>query len=231
MNKTVLIIGDSWGCGEWEWDSKKGEHITPNKHLGLEQYLTEDGFAISNVSVPGQSNLEALSNAAFQPIHSFDYIVWIVTDALRDLSYVNKNYNELTSYADMIADSEFIMKHTFTVANNFNVPILCMGGCAILPQYINQYPNLTPAIPSLTKFLLPGFHHPKLWASTWFNHVETAVRKMSLVDRDTFITDVLREKSKQDSLKNEHLFTPDGLHPNRYAWKIVYDYLRENYIK
>jgi hypothetical protein len=46
----IIIAGDSWGYGEWS-DS--------DPHVGLPQYLTNDGHTVVNLSKAGGSNYEA----------------------------------------------------------------------------------------------------------------------------------------------------------------------------
>jgi hypothetical protein len=231
--KNILIIGDSWGCGEWKWEEVQGYCYGYNPHKGLESYFVDSNFQVVNLSQGGQSNLTGLYKTSLVKIEKFDSIIWIVTDSLRDVSSLHKRYVDLASYEEMVLDSETILRQSFAKANNLGVPILCLGGCAKLPPYISEYPNLIPVISSLTEFLIPGYVHPKLWASFWLNDIKTSntVAALSVEARIKFIDQILYEKEIQDRLTTEPLFTPDGSHPNRHAWKIVYDYLMENYIK
>lgn len=94
----ILIIGDSWGCGEWGHLCK--EHLVlkencgckpPNipqiyavTHPGLEQYLRERGCFVTNISRGSGSNMESLFGAEKACWWTYDYVFWFFTDPLRD---------------------------------------------------------------------------------------------------------------------------------------------------
>jgi hypothetical protein len=93
--KTILIGGDSWGCGEWAWLSKRKYGVS---HLGLEQYLVDDGFSVVNCSEGGSSNRNSIDRVARQlELGNYDHIIWFQSDPLRDLKYTTFN-SLFTSY-------------------------------------------------------------------------------------------------------------------------------------
>ena len=53
--KTIIITGDSWGCGEWGVDTN-----TPIVHGGLSDYFEQDGYNIINLSHPRKGPLTCL---------------------------------------------------------------------------------------------------------------------------------------------------------------------------
>ena len=56
----IAIIGDSWGCGEWNFvPGVVGVTIT---HTGLEQYLLDDDHKVINLSRGGNQNFESIES-------------------------------------------------------------------------------------------------------------------------------------------------------------------------
>lgn len=49
--QTLVIFGDSWGCGEWSYSYDSLPHVS---HPGLSEYLS-DTFVVKNFSRPGAS--------------------------------------------------------------------------------------------------------------------------------------------------------------------------------
>lgn len=107
--KKITIMGDSFGCGEWQtkdsafldgdfyyrepiWGFDQNYVET---HPGLEHFLDKDGNACHNISSGGASNLHQLKRLASSlmvdhPRHEEarflnpDYIIWFYTEPLRD---------------------------------------------------------------------------------------------------------------------------------------------------
>jgi hypothetical protein len=82
---------------------------------------------------------------------------------------------------------------------------------------MSEFSNLIPLIKSVIEFLLPEFPTMDVWVSDWWNLVG---RQFDLDSLDKF----LYNKTLQEDLeKHKELFWPDGFHPNRFAWKIIFD--------
>ena len=56
FSNLIVIIGDSWGCGEWLF--KDGRYGVV--HPGLEQYLVDAGHPVTNLSGSNKQNEEAI---------------------------------------------------------------------------------------------------------------------------------------------------------------------------
>lgn len=99
----ILIIGDSWGCGEWNYlcpDSllplgenwHQAESLYCVSHRGLQKYLSDYGCYVHNLSKGKGSNMQALKYLDPVGPHGpsedagrcYDYVFWFVTDPLRD---------------------------------------------------------------------------------------------------------------------------------------------------
>ena len=231
----ICIVGDSWGCGEWDSDPK-GNHW--NSHKGLEHFLSQK-HEVTNISVGGINNDEAYRRLTIAlGTQSFDYVFWFMTDPLRDLRpydwFKQKNISLLNpfdwfkqniSFDDLLSEQNKCMKASFAKFNSIGIPIQCIGGCAKLDlNLIQKYSNLTPFIPSVIEFLLPNYTHSEVWFSDWYKFIG---KQFDLESLDKLV----ELKNKQDLLGHEHkdLFYPDGLHPNRYGHELLYNKVVEVY--
>lgn len=217
----ILITGDSWGKGEWGWDAN-GNYC--NTHPGLQAYLEHDGHAVTNVSRGMGSNLDAY-RACQKALEKdeFDVIIWFETDPLRDLK--PENYHairyQFKTYRELLDESSKLRDRSYKDFGSLGQPIRCIGGSSkIDASMMSSYENLLPLISSITELLLDGYEHPELWASDW----------IFLIDRQfdiASINEFLKQKQKQDKLATyKNLFWPDGQHPNRHAWQLVYDHIK-----
>jgi hypothetical protein len=207
----ILIFGDSWGCGEWSGHNNP-YHVT---HLGLEYYLREYGCEVTNLSKGGESNLQMISelrNNLVSIDFSYDYIFWFQTDPIRDL----RPYDQATfpkNVKDLLQKSTTLLTDTYRELNSLGVTIHCMGGTTNLLSSIEDYPNLTPFIPSIVKM----FNGPNIdfWISDW-------IQAENLRFSDSFLSEL--EAQSNPKLPIEWFF-PDGSHPNRKAHRKIFEYI------
>ena len=79
MQKKILIVGCSWGCGEW--DTKNS--IYQITHHGIAKYLKDKNFIVENCSIPGGNNNDSLYQLK-KNHKNFDIKIFIVTEPFRD---------------------------------------------------------------------------------------------------------------------------------------------------
>jgi hypothetical protein len=192
-------------------------------HTGIQQYFEDMGCRIKNISRGGASNNYAIKALSSIDLSNFTTVIWIQTDPIRDLQpYVNLQ-SEFTTFEQLLEKQKSFLTKTYSDLNSMGKKIICLGGCSKLDlELIKEFENLVPLIPSIIEFLCPEFQHPTTWISDWDKDVDRL--KFSLNDLDK----LLCNKKIQDSLFEDRfreLFWPDGMHPNRHAWKIVFDYL------
>ena len=140
--KKITIIGDSFGCGEWQTKDSTflsdGDfyYKTPiwwfsqdyvETHPGLEHFLEEDGNVCHNISSGGSSNIHQLKRLASSlmidhPRHEEsrflnpDYIIWFFSEPLRDYPPINGNMPLHHNMGDVIDEvSARINKHNFDI--------------------------------------------------------------------------------------------------------------------
>jgi len=209
----VLIAGGSWGCGELT--QIRGKHVVT--HLGIEQYFKDAGHTVTNMSRRGGSNKQAVNDIKEQ-FKNFEIILWFQTDPIRDL----RPYRDVSfSFDKIIAQQKELINNTYYELNNIGKTIYCIGSSTELDiELIEQYNKLIPLIRSITALLAPTYNHPKVWLSEWINYLTK--KNISYNDLDKYVS----EKKLQDDLYNyKDLFWPDGVHPNRYGHKILFDYI------
>jgi len=221
----ILLGGDSWACGEWARPEGAPGHVPVEiVHRGIEQYFIDDGFGVVNTAEGGSSNKSAVERLAAVVDDHYDYVIWIQTDPIRDLRPYDSFNQEFTSYNLLLEYSKQALANTYEKLNQFGVPVYCMGGCSKLDPAIDRYQNLVVMIPSLIEFLIPGRAAPEIWTSDWIRKFDRSTN-IDMMDR------LSKEKWNQDTLDRVELFQPDGAHPNRTALRLVYNFIRERYIK
>jgi len=220
----ILITGDSWGRGEWGHD-ENGRYA--NLHAGLQFYLEQDKHTVENVSIPGGHNRDAFTKM-MEVLGDHDLIIWLKADPLRDL--IPEDYDSIkhdfTTYAELLTESKRLSKRAYADFASCGKKIHCIGGGGKLDiELISQHKNLVPLMPSITEFVLKdhNFQHPELWASDWIFLID---KRFDLDSIDL----LLDNKRRQDSLGKhgsyKKYFWPDGDHPNRHGWKMVYDHIK-----
>lgn len=212
--QSILIVGDSWGLGEWDFNPYEV------RHTGLQHYLEEAGHTVLNKSVAGSSNKAVVSNLLKSNLQDFDYIFWIQSDPLRDLRPYQQ-FHKLTNIELMIKQSKILLDSTYSLLNSIGKPIHCLGGCAKLDlDLLKLHNNLIPFMPSIWEFIYSDEIHPLLCFSDWidkipkdFEDFEKLVRIKQYIDSWT------------TNPKFREYFYPDGFHPNRKAHQKIFDHI------
>jgi len=215
--KKILIGGDSWGCGEWTWLSKRKYGVS---HKGLEQYLCDDGFSVVNSSQGGSSNGKSIRRLAQQlEIGNYDYIIWFQSDPLRDLEY--KTFNSLfTSYQQVLDCSNQLLNSSYEMLNQLDNKIICIGGCSKLDPDIRNYKNLIPLVDSMIELIIPHIAAPNIWCNDWLHYIDSNAN-------ESFFDSLLVDKKIQEKITAEPIMNPCGYHPNRNGHRILFDVVKK----
>jgi len=163
-----LIIGDSWGCGEWGKDfiradspptpawqptMNPGEYcysfIVPDTDAGT--YLRRSGNEVTNISIGGDSNINQLKLLAdhLRKDSTYDAIIWFHTEPMRD--WQNRNYelgdsfyreqlSHPTGY-DRIVDTWYFITYSMAedIYEQYRIPFMVIGGMTPLPDQIHKH--------------------------------------------------------------------------------------------
>ena len=138
MNKDkdiTLIVGDSWGCGEW------GENPRKITHGGLAQFLQESNVKAINFSKPGGTNLESSSRLENFLIESNGFrsqvnkIFVFQTEWQRDCYSTGTQFFHECQQLDFDYDkikSAIISRFYYqlsSISQDINIQIYVIGGC------------------------------------------------------------------------------------------------------
>lgn len=238
--KKIVIVGDSWGCGEWCND--QGECTVT--HKGLEQYFIDDGFDVINISKGNSSNsasiqrLVNLLSELSDDISNIDYIFFITTDATREVNYDKEKLTDtliqnesLPLLVDKLLDSCYNELNKICLTNNLNIHMI--GGLNNLDTSVQSYKKLIPIIPSWVSLLVGHFDNYKnMCVNPKFRilNSEFTINKINLNRcspdiANKVIEDVYLYQEVNSSVFRESIFHPDGVHPNREGHKILFETL------
>jgi hypothetical protein len=217
--KKILIIGDSWGSGEW--DVIDGNYQV--SHKGIEEYLRNDGHQVQNLSAGGSSLHDIYHSLINENYKDFDLVFCFITDPLRNFRPYGSHhlfFKKSITFENLVDAGNKELSNFYEKVNNLDITIYCIGGASHLNvDIIKNFKNLVPYIPSLSELLIPDYKHPVIWASDWLDYIDKIFNLTSL-DK------LLEYKRQQDWLWSDdakEYFRPDGKHPNRAGHKILYD--------
>tara|TARA_Y100001972_G_scaffold124249_1_gene173022 strand:- start:2186 stop:2851 length:666 start_codon:yes stop_codon:yes gene_type:complete len=214
----ILLAGDSWGCGEWNIDWKKGCN-----HRGLEQYLKDDKHDVKNISEGGFSFYNILEKLNYEN-EKHDYVFIFVTDAHRDVVY-NKFWVKNYTYEDYLFRWDINIKAFVESLDTLNIgPIFLLGG---LTKCYNKYVKDTKikiAIPSIFELIVPESKH---YDMCFHDNYDTLNTKN--INKET-LGKVYEQTQILDNLLSNPIFHPDGQHPNREGHYLIYKFLKDKYL-
>jgi hypothetical protein len=229
MSNKILICGDSWGCGEIAV-SLPHPIVT---HPGLQQYLLDDGWEVENISIPGGSNRDTVEKVKkIENIDDFKYIIWFQTDPIRDLRPYNTLPQIFTSVDALLQTYTIMVNQTYEELNQLGRPILTIGGHGEIDPCIHSYSNLIPAILNTYEFLIP---HKKTFSvvreSDWLHNFLKALGAKRLETRFEIADFLVKAYRSIHDITTDYKIFPDHSHPGRYSHKLIFDFLKEHYIK
>lgn len=228
----IIISGDSWARGEWQYQTKE------ILHRGIEQYLEESNYSVVNVACPGDSNNESISRLEFylnqNPVAEFT-VLWIQTDPIRDLRPYTELTQQLSQSGGLVNLQEQLLVDSYTRLNTlafkYNITIHVIGGlCNLAVDKLETFKNLNPLVPSWVHLLI-GDMSSKLVNPYVMGETECSVQHIDLNSYPkTFAYQIVSELynvNRNSFIFKEKIFHPDGLHPNRTGHKILYNYIVE----
>jgi hypothetical protein len=152
MNSKIIITGDSWSQGEWD-GYPTNYRIT---HGGVQQYLVEAGYTVTNIGQGGYNNNESLAALIAElPNDNYTHCIFFFTDPLRQTTYEEFS----TTLPSIIIRNH--VNHLLESLDNLNketgIKIAIVGGCAklIFKDYVPI--NIDVVVPSLCELLVPEF--------------------------------------------------------------------------
>ena len=230
----IAIFGDSFANGETA-------DIPKLNHLGLTQYLFDDGHFVVNFSRQGNTNNGVIEDYPFhirQNEHlKFDIALVFETESSRSTSdWINYIKSGMSVKSVDTHMSKKYYEELLTQQKQFGVPIYLIGGTAdtLSPEVIKEC-GLKSACQSLVNLVLTGEHlikEPILSFVFPLPAYDILDECEGLIDDKEYFLKI--EKMGNDRyqlmLDNPEYFYPDGVHPNRKAYKILFNHLKESNI-
>jgi hypothetical protein len=240
-----LIIGDSWGKGEWN------NNCDDINHTGLEQYLIDDGHTVTNINKGGSSNLDMIFR-----LHNYlertesqlpEKILVFQTEWTRDfkydgmqLDYGSDDWNNLQVPEDL--SSKWIERFYFRlseISQKYKIPIDIIGGCSDTMFFDNMYqdyPGCSIVCQSLTNFIITGDKNIDIPVFSWYTpEAELLIKKLKSFLPESGVhqlLDLMNQGFERECLlrENPQYFYPDGKHPNRHGHYLLFQLLKQQMI-
>lgn len=238
----IFIAGLSWGRGEW---------VGPNVvHRGIEQYFTDDGYQVYNVSKPRSTHTrvnQLLDQSLAEHYADGDLIFWIQADPIIDviadeltgklvkqkLPRLSERLQQAGSLTKLIIEQQRnIYCELNNIAVKYNTQIYAIGGTYNLNPIISDFSNLTMFVRSWINMLVG--HYAEYARSADINFGVTHTWSLDNIDFSAYNKDLATTVSQEitERINNiimfrEDIFHPDGVHPNRDGHKVLYEYIKK----
>lgn len=229
----IMILGDSWACGEWlhrrtgSIGAADWTYSHQVAHAGTAQYLREAGHRVISVAEVGASNWAQVDRV--RPHHALqrdrhsggnladaDVVLWFITDPLRDLGD-----HQPTTMAEFQARPDQLLAETMMTLRGVvgDRPVWLVGGVGAVPTWVrDQHPGWGVIVPDLVRWLMPAstvstVHLNRTWRygdcdPVLLDHHEAEEQRAAQ----------FRWRAEHRRASDEHrYFWPDACHPNREA--------------
>ena len=220
----IMIMGDSWACGEWCGPPDVGRVL----HPGTAQYLREAGHTVRSVAQGGSSNWAQVDRMS--PHHRYQrepqdphsardttVIVWFLTDPIRDTgesppgSYQDYRTLELDLMRASLRGMARLYPHC---------QMLLIGGVSPVPAWVAQeFPQFQVVVESLLHWLIPQAPRsllPVLCRGWQYGAADPAMLDHWEAAEQHRAQFQWRAAHRPDTPEHQW-FWPDGAHPNRAA--------------
>ena len=225
----IAILGDSFANGESDMRYKLA-------HLGLTQYLMDDGHLVVNFSRPGNWNRGIAKDYKFHmsqnPHLKFDIAFVFETESIRQTNKWIRHLRDGMSVRDVdIYMAKEYYKLLGEAQSIYNVPIYLIGGVAdtLEPSVVKEY-DIECICQSLVNLVLTGEHTIEEPVKSFvYPIISEYMKEMTEVidDKEHFLKiEKMGNDRYQLMLDNPEYFYP-GEHPNRVAYKVLYEHLKE----
>jgi hypothetical protein len=220
MSKKILIVGDSWGCGEWQI----GKGYQTNHPYGLEHFLPKE-YLVKNLSIPSGSNIQAVKLIE-KYHHDYDTIIWIVTEPSRNFIQFVHWWKADPIYLTIDNKKNFLEQSKTAIFNDIKMVKSICGGKTIAIGGLHKirqeyYTGFKKVINWVN--LLGGSHletyyiDPQIYQEIYFP-LNLSIDKDDFEKRNQFCKHMYITKD---------FFFPDCVHPNRKSQEILYNNIKD----
>ena len=228
----VAIFGDSFANGE-------SDMIYHNAHFGLTQYLMDDGHFVINFSRQGNSNNGTTEDYEFN-LRQNGHIEWDIAIVFQTEIYRDTSPDE---YTNSIREVETVkLKQFYSNLKKFQdiykTPIYLVGGTAdtLSPEVVEEC-GLKCACQSLVNLCVNGYHLIEEPTTDFVICKATDINLTTDDDKEYFLKLIEMGDDRYKLMReNPEYFAPiDNLtigarhpsdHPNRYAYKKLFNHLK-----
>ena len=215
----IIIIGDSWGVGEWDKNSNLGGP-------GFGQYLMLHDRVV-NLSVGAGSNTQSLDRLSefldkFQS-DDYDTFYWIVTCPSRCIDI--RDHLLLTkSLEQVLLDTLYqSMDHAQHIAQQHGIQINLIGGlCDLDDVDITEFDRLHAKVPSWGSLLHDKYATSPIYPVSW-SDIGESIKNSYPHHLQSWHNIANKIIEKNQSWKK--IFNTDGYHPDREGHKILHNHL------
>ena len=215
----IIIIGDSWGVGEW---NGKCDINGP----GFGQYLMLHKQVI-NLCVGSASNTQSIQRLSSMlkklQIDEHDTIYWIVTCPSR-CSNIYDHLQGQKSLQQIFHENLFAsFDSAQKIAKTYSTQINLIGGlCDLNSLDIRCFDRLCVKVPSWCSLLCDTYPSSFISPSDW-SDVGKIIKKYHQQHLTEWhdIADIITAKDRKWNL----MFTTDGAHPDRFGHKVLHNHL------
>jgi hypothetical protein len=244
VNKTIIIAGGSWGCGEWrDTGAKEPTAAGGVAHPGLQRYLRESGYDIINLCQPGGANSDSANRVnsflQFNRRIEVSSVIVFQTEWVRDVFLENRAMieDDLThGYNDLKYRIISRFYNRLSMASqSYKVPVYLIGGCSDtiwIDNFEQEYPGLQIVCQSLTNLLTTGNHRNTdpthcIFGRRDEEEVKYIKSRVGAEGIEQLLQDIDRGQQRLDIWANHReYFYPDGFHANREGHRILFEHLR-----
>lgn len=225
----IAILGDSFANGETAGSMKLN-------HTGLTQYLFDDGHFAVNFSRQGNWNYGIAEDYKFHmrqnPHLKFDIAFVFETEITRMSAEWIQNLKDGMSVRDVdIHMAKEYYKLLGEAQSIYNVPIYLIGGVAdtLEPSIVEEY-DIECICQSAVNLMMTGEHRIEEPVKSFVYPLPAYIKELVEVvdDKEHFLKiEKMGNDRYQLMLDNPKYFYPDGVHPNRVAYKVLYEHLKK----
>ena len=215
----IVIIGDSWGVGEWDKNCNLGGP-------GFGQYLMLHDCVV-NLSVGAGSNTQSLNRLCkfldkFQS-DEYDTFYWIVTCPSRCIN-ISDHLPSTKSLEQVLLDTlSQSMNRAQHIAQQRDIQINLIGGLCDLDNVdIAKFNRLNAKVPSWGSLLYDKYATSFMYPAHWPEIGETIKKSYPYhLQSWNIIADSITAKHRSW----QQIFTTDGYHPDRKGHQILHNHL------
>ena len=215
----IIIIGDSWGVGEWDKDCNLSGP-------GFGQYLMLHDRVV-NLSAGGGSNTQSLDRLCkfldkFNP-DEYDTFYWIITCPSRCIDI--RDHLPLTKSLEQVFLETLhkSMHRAQCIAQHYGIQINLIGGlCDLDNVNMVEFDRLDIKVPSWGSLSHDQYATSPVYPMHW-PEIGELIRKSYPHHLQSWnsIADIIIKKNE---ILNR-IFHTDGYHPDRHGHKILHDHL------